>query len=168
MIAIEYMSSTLFPGGRGQKQDRQISQKIENFGIVWRCPYDFAHPIFLFPHKAGLDFGRQRRPKQDRPISMKHYLMGAFMLGWRCYDVLVERLVSLCQATVAPRPRFPVPGNRNTTATIPSACINYYLEKEKRNKQRHAVVALDFAQRSPERCKQRHPCCCSGLRPATP
>ena len=87
--------------------------------------------------KAGLDFGRQRRPKQDRPISMKHYLMGAFMLGWRCYDVLVERLVllchatvaprprfpvphghdSLCQATVAPRPRFPVPGNRSTTDT---------------------------------------------------
>ena len=43
------MSSTLFPGGRGQKQDRQILKKIENVGIVWRCPYDFAHPIFLFP-----------------------------------------------------------------------------------------------------------------------
>ena len=92
------MSSTLSPGGRGQKQDRQISQKIENFGIVWRCPYDFAHPIFLFPHKAGLDFGRQRRPKQDRPISMKHYLMGAFMRGWRClqrvFFIVLHRPVS--------------------------------------------------------------------------
>ena len=88
----------IVPGGRGQKQDRQISKKIENVGIVWRCPYDFAHPIFLFPHKAGLDFGRQRRPKQDRQISMKHYLMGAFMLGWRClqrvFFIVLRR--SLC------------------------------------------------------------------------
>ena len=152
MIAIEYMSSTLSPGGRGQKQDRQISQKIENFGIVWRCPYDFAHPIFLFPHKAGLDFGRQRRPKQDRPISMKHYLMGAFMLGWRClqrvFFIVLRR--SLCMRGCRCLQRF------------------IFLKKEKRNKQRHAVVALDFAQRSPERCKQRHPRGCSGLRPATP